>query len=259
MKIAAERSGGYFTQINPDESISWRSFDLAATLNTPRLLNVQVVDSAGKATFLNYANSIAQGEELCAITRVDKELPESVTVTGLLNGQPFREVLPVKLPPLSPATGERGRGEGADYLPRTWAKLEIDRLLAEDAVKNKDKIVALSKSMYVMTPFTSLLVLENEDMYVQYKVDRGRKDHWAMYPCEPKIPVVYEPLPWQPVDVRNAPKDVPPTAAQVLQTIAGYTQRIKHLPSGGTAGLTFATEYDWVAEESLAARIPSRI
>ena len=203
MKAAAERSGGYFTQINPDESIAWRSFDLAATLNTPRLLNVQVAGQCrGKQTFLNYVSSIAQGEELCAITRVDKQLPESVIVTGSLNGQPFREVLPVKLQPLSPVAGERGRGEGADYLPRTWAKLEIDRLLAEDAAKNKDKIVALSKAMYVMTPFTSLLVLENEDMYVQYKVDRGRKDHWAMYPCPPKIEVVYQPLPWQPVDVR---------------------------------------------------------
>ena len=81
---------------------------------------------------------------------------------------------------------------GAAYLPRTWAKLEIDRLLAEDAQKNKERIVALSKAMYVMTPFTSLLVLENEAMYKQFKVDRGRKDHWAMYPCPAKIPVVYE-------------------------------------------------------------------
>ena len=49
--------------------------------------------------------------------------------------------------------------------------------------------------MYVMTPFTSLLVLENEDMYVQYKVDRGRSDHWAPYATTATIPVVYEPDP----------------------------------------------------------------
>src|SRR5262249_23601750 len=55
-----------------------------------------------------------------------------------------------------------------------------------------------SKAMYVMTPFTSLLVLENEDLYTQYKVDRGRKDHWAMYAAPQKIPVVYEPEPGQP-------------------------------------------------------------
>ena len=41
MKLAAERTGGYFTQINPDEPIAWRAFDLLATLNTPRLLDVR--------------------------------------------------------------------------------------------------------------------------------------------------------------------------------------------------------------------------
>ena len=31
-------TGGFYTQINPDESVGWRTFDLLATLNTPRLL-----------------------------------------------------------------------------------------------------------------------------------------------------------------------------------------------------------------------------
>ena len=244
MKAAAARTGGYFTQINPDESIGWRTFDLAATLNTPRLLDIKVADTDKRAPFLTDINSLAQGEELWAITRLgpevkavpaqqapaprpqqvpaprrvfvpvahldpdEKALPESVTITGLLDGQPFQKVIPVK-----------NVAEHADYLPRTWAKLEIDRLLADDAGKNKKDIVELSKQMYVMTPFTSLLVLENEDMYTQYKVDRGRKDHWAMYPCPAKIPVVYEPLPGQPVDARNAPKGTQPTAAEVMQTI----------------------------------------
>ncbi len=209
MKAAAAHTGGYFTQINPDESIGWRTFELAATLNTPRLLDIKVSDSDNRAVFLTDINSLAQGEELWAIARLDgRVLPESLTVTGSLNGSPFREPLQVK-----------DVTDHADYLPRTWAKLEIDRLLAEDAAKNKDKIVALSKAMYVMTPFTSLLVLENEEMYAQYKVDRGRKDHWAMYPCPQKIDVVYKPLPWQPVDVRSVPKDVPMTAEQVRQTI----------------------------------------
>ena len=41
MKAAAERTNGVFTQINPDEVIAWRAFDLLATLNTPRLLDVR--------------------------------------------------------------------------------------------------------------------------------------------------------------------------------------------------------------------------
>ncbi len=54
-------------------------------------------------------------------------------------------------------------------------------------------------------------------MYEQFKVDRGRKDHWAMYPCPAKIPVVYEPLDRRPT--ARPRRRQKPTASQVLQTI----------------------------------------
>ncbi len=82
--------------------------------------------------------------------------------------------------------------------------------------------------MYVMTPFTSLLVLENEEMNKQYKVDRGRKDHWVMYACPAKIPVVYEPLDGQPGDPK---KGVKPDARQVLKTIVVRSQQREPLPT----------------------------
>ncbi|MHC4179430.1 MAG: VIT domain-containing protein, partial [Planctomycetota bacterium] len=219
MKTAAGRTGGYFTQINPDEQVTWRALELLATLNTPRLLGIEVVDKAAdrsgdtaeQLTFLCYADSLAQGEELCAIARFDdgRGLPEAVEVTGRLDGKRHSETI---------AVGDVA--EGADYLPRIWAKLEIDRLVALGAVENKVRIIELSKAMYVMSPFTSLLVLENEQMYEQYKVDRGRKDHWALYPCPEKIPVVYESEPSQ--RIRNVPEGAQPkkpTAEEVLRTI----------------------------------------
>ncbi len=85
--------------------------------------------------------------------------------------------------------------------------------------------------MYVMTPFTSLLVLENEEMYTQYKVDRGRKDHWAMYPCPEKIEVVYEPEDGQPGDPK---KGIKPSAQQVRKTIlsARRSGRVQTTHSG---------------------------
>jgi ferric-dicitrate binding protein FerR (iron transport regulator) len=183
MKAAAEATAGYFTQVNPDEPLAWRGFELAATLDTPRLLDISVADKAGAATFLPFARLAAQGEEVAAVCRVEGKLPTAVVVKGTLGGKPFERELKV----------EKGAGE-AVYLPRTWARLEIERLLAEDAAKHRKRIVELSKAMYVLTPFTSLLVLENEEMYQQFKVDRGRKDHWAMYDCPERIKVVYEPL-----------------------------------------------------------------
>src|SRR5262245_60686845 len=173
MKQAAERTGGYFTQINPDEPIAWRAFELLATLNTPRLLELRVVDNAERVTFLTDAASLSQGEEICAVARVDAKsggLPEKVTVSGKLNGKPFIRELAVK--DIVPNAG---------YLPRAWAKVQIDRLLAEDAEKNKKRITELSMASYVMSPCTSLLVLETEADYQRFNVDRGRKDHWAMY------------------------------------------------------------------------------
>src|SRR5262249_10285907 len=218
MKAAAEKTGGYLTQVNPDESVSWRAFELSGALNTPRLLDVSVGDDTGKNRYLTFASMVGHGEEVCAVTRLDGGmLPERITVRGNLDGRPVREDVRV---------GDVA--EGAGYLPRTWAKLEIERLLAEDAVKHKESIVALSKAMYVMTPFTSLLVLENEAMYQQFKVDRGRKDHWAMYPAPDKVPVFYEDEDGNRIDPKKAAR---PTPKQVLETILGRTSPNPNQPS----------------------------
>jgi hypothetical protein len=184
MKALAEHTGGHFTQINPDEPIPWRAFDLLATLNTPRLLDLRVVDAEEKASFLSDAALLAQGEELFAIARVDlsQNLPRQVIISGMLDGRPFVRKLPVRKPT-----------ENAGYLPRAWARLEIERLVGLGAERNKQRIIEVSKASYVMSPFTSLLVLENDADYARFNVDRGRKDHWAMYACPDRIPLVYEP------------------------------------------------------------------
>ena len=186
MRQAASRSGGYVTQINPDEEVAWRARDLLAVLDGPRLYDVQVAADGGQTTFLTDAAFLARGEELYAIARLEKGTtpPKQVVVRGKLDGKAFRQELPVA-----------EVRHSADYLPRMWARLEIDRLLADSGAKHRAEIVALSKAMYVMSPFTSLLVLENDEMYEQYKVDRGRQDHWALYRCPERIDVKEEPLP----------------------------------------------------------------
>ncbi len=210
MKAAAARTGGYFTQINPDENVAWRGFELLSTLNTPRLLDVKVSSEPGKARWLLFADSAAEGEEVCAVTRLAAGAPplQALTVAGTLDGKDWSQQVPVA-----------NVAPGADYLPRFWAKLEIDRLLADDAKANKPGIIALSKAMYVMSPFTSLLVLENEAMYAQYKVDRGRKDHWALYPAPAQIKVVRERLPGRGGGPEATETGKKPGPAQVLNTI----------------------------------------
>lgn len=214
MKERAETTGGLVTQINPDEQITWRTFELLATLNTPRILNLKATfEGADMPAVLVDQAMLSQGEELCITTRVPAvdgkgRLPAQLVITGTVDNQDYRKVIDLQAGP-----------GGAGYLPRTWARLEIDRLLAEDARKHKDEIVALSKASYVMSPFTSLLVLENEAMYKEFKVEQGRKDHWAAFAAPNKIPVVYEPDPTQLGDQANAPRDRKPNRAALLNTI----------------------------------------
>ena len=209
MKTAAEKTGGLFAQINPDEPIAWRGFEVASTLNAPRLLNVKLeVPGLEAIRFLPFAGNIAHGEELVAIARITPAQPSAVKITGLLDGAPYEKTLvPGQFTP------------GAGHLPRSWAKLEIDRLLALNTGEHQARITELSKQMYVMTPFTSLLVLENEQMYRDFKVDRGRKDHWATYPAPDKIPVVHIPDPNSPWSAREAVAGQKPHENQVLSTI----------------------------------------
>lgn len=219
MKTAAEKSGGLFTQINPDEPVAWKGFEVASSLNAPRLLNIKL-ETPGRADlrFLSFAGSVAHGEEIVAIARLTNAPPAAVKVSGMLDGAPYEKMLPM------------GKvEEGAGHLPRSWAKLEIDRLLAENSSLHQHTITELSKAMYVMTPYTSLLVLENEQMYREFNVDRGRKDHWAMYPAPDKIPVVYVPDPNMPM-ARGAIAGQKPHEMQVLSTI--LTRQVSRVLQG---------------------------
>jgi tetratricopeptide (TPR) repeat protein len=219
-QMAAEQTGGTFVTINPDESIRWRTLELASVLNAPRLAQLQM--AGGNLTWLPFSRSLTQGEEFAAIARVPAgaRLPAHVSLTGTAGKQPFSVQLDCV-----PARTDAG------YVPRLWAKLEIDRLLATGK-DVKTEVVQLSKAMYVMSPFTSLLVLENDAMYTQFKVERGRKDHWAMYQTPNQIPVVHEPL-----QTAAAPAPPPvtgqPDVVQVLQSVGvRFSGTPYHLPAG---------------------------
>lgn len=206
---AATRTGGLVTQINPDDAVAWRAFDLLSTLNAPRLTGIalqfaETPAETERPAFLPLTPTVAQGQELAAVVKLTagQAVPNQVRLKGQLNGQPYEELLEI---PASLIGGSTSEGQSASkgglqpaemdtdrcgYLPRTWARLEIDRLVDLGAADHKDRIIALSKSQHVISPFTSLLVLETDAMYDQFKVARGTQDHWAKYPAPATIPVV---------------------------------------------------------------------
>jgi autotransporter-associated beta strand protein len=213
-RAAAAQTGGWFTRINPDESPGWRAFEFMSAMNAARLVEVKL----DGADWHLMSETIAHGTELCAVAKLAKDapLPAQIRVSGTLRGQPWLRDLKLDTAPAP-----------AGWLPRAWAKLELDRLAAAGAEKHRAEIVALSKSSYVMSPFTSLLVLENDAMYEQYKIDRGRKDHWAMYPCPETIPVVKEPL-HETAKVEVESPDIKDTQQRVQEAL----ETLEQMPPG---------------------------
>ena len=227
LQAAADATGGVFATINPNEDVRWRVFDLVAALNTPRLTHVHVAftDASGQPAAVTAhadSGSVADGEALTVLAETGEAPPARMIVFGHSARGDFRQEFDLS----------GGRGEAA-FIPRLWASARIHHLLREDADAHKAEIVALSKAFYVVTPFTSLIVLENEADYKKWKVEMGRKDHWQLYPAPKKIPVIHEPLEHGPRDVPAAPMAGKPGHPRTIEEIVESVQFRVHVPLYG--------------------------
>ena len=97
MDAAATRTDGYFTRVLSGSDIRWRTMELLTALDLPRLLDVRVTDPSGKLEFRCSRDTLAQGESLQAIARIDvgSPLPASVEVAGLVEGKTRRWTIPL--------------------------------------------------------------------------------------------------------------------------------------------------------------------
>ena len=213
LREAADVTGGGVYLMNPNEDLNWRVFDLLASLNTPRLTNLSWELAEGVRAYGD-RSTLAAGEALTLVMASEKDLPEEFILRGELEGEIWEKV--VSLEP---------KQENATFIPRFWAQRHLEELLKEGE-GHRAEIVRLSKKHYVATPFTSLIVLEDDAMYRKYKVEKGREDHWAAYPAPEKIEVVREPLRWYggawQIEKGESDEEVvldPNTVEEVLQSL----------------------------------------
>ena len=63
--------------------------------------------------------------------------------------------------------------EGNRFIPRLWARMHLDALLQQGASPAvRDEIIALSEEYHIITPYTSLLVLESDADRERFGVKR---------------------------------------------------------------------------------------
>ncbi len=206
----AAATGGYATTIDLADDVAWRAFDLVAALHTRRVtdLSARLVGAGGTpiaATAYLGSSQLADGEELELVAKLASAgAPAALELTGRrsLDGAPWHKTIALDVAP----------HDNAGYLPRLWAQRHIAaRLLAKhepvvmppctgtcpteaELREQRDEgirkeIVALGKRYFLLSRHTSLLVLENDDMYAKYGVTKGAGDTWAPYAMPATIAV----------------------------------------------------------------------
>lgn len=112
--------------------------------------------------FPQQATTLYQGDELVALIRTPPgQSPRSLTLTGMVNGKQVRQPIALAAAVDAPGVAQRF---GADLI----AQLE-----AEGA--DRETIVTASRNYGVLSNYTSLLVLENDEAYEKYKIERKQQ------------------------------------------------------------------------------------
>jgi len=139
-------------------------FALAAAFSdAPRLTDARLVAPGGAIVFPSTAATMFNGDEIVAVmkTPVDAQLPPSIKLTGKLYGKDYSQ--DVSLVAAVPT----------DRVAQRWARQQLAVLEAADG--DKAEIVAMSTEFGVMSKYTSLLVLENDEAYKQYQIERKQQ------------------------------------------------------------------------------------
>jgi len=76
-----------------------------------------------------------------------------------------------------------GAVASASLVSRYWAQMKLADLSAEGADRNEADVVALGKAFNLVTPFTSMIVLETADQYLRYKIvpPKSRGEIYAQF------------------------------------------------------------------------------
>jgi Ca-activated chloride channel family protein len=109
---------------------------------------------------------IFRGTQLVLLGRYESNGPTAITLTGSVNGKLERLVFESNFSRYDTAH---------DFIPRLWATRKIGYLMGEIRLHGEkeelvEEIVRLSKEYGVMTPYTSILVLETDADYEEWGI-----------------------------------------------------------------------------------------
>jgi Flp pilus assembly protein TadD len=169
LKAIASQGGGSMRKITSERGPPAVARDLLGEIAQPGLRDVKVEFKGFKVARV-YPETLANVPAGTQQILLGRYLPEGgdpsgeVIVTGTQGGKPVR---------FSTHASFKDAEHGNSFIPRLWARMHLDSLLEQgSSTAIKDEIIALSEEFQIITPYTSLLVLETDADRERFKVKR---------------------------------------------------------------------------------------
>ncbi len=158
----AGRTGGRAIVVRRTDDAARFALVASHARDIPRLIASRVVVGGDAQVFPQQAAALYQGDELVALIKTAPgQSPASLTLTGMVNGKPVSQPIALAAAVDEPGVAQRF---GADLI----AQLE-----AEGA--DRETVVTASRDFGVLSKYTSLLVLENDEAYQKYNIERKQQ------------------------------------------------------------------------------------
>lgn len=169
LKTIASLGGGSVRQISGERTPQKVAVELLAEMTQPVIRDLKVSFDGLRVArvYPEELPNLAAGTQQILLGRY---LPEGedqhgqVVVTGQHGEKPVRFSSKISL---------KDAESGNSFIPRLWARMHLDVLLDQGTSSAiKDEIIGLSEEYHIITPYTSLLVLESDEDRERFKVKR---------------------------------------------------------------------------------------
>jgi tetratricopeptide (TPR) repeat protein len=170
LKTIAGLGGGSMRQITGEQGPRVVAFDLLKEITRPAISNLKVQFSGVRVArvYPEQLPNLSAGSQQIMLGRY---LPQGAEQSGeiVVSGRQGEKDVQFKR-----AITIKDAEEGNSFIPRLWARMHLDHLLQQGPSESiKDDIIALSEEYHIITPYTSLLVLETDADRERFKVKRS--------------------------------------------------------------------------------------